>query len=71
MGNDDSKSTKKDYNIPFNKKLNDEITKRINLKVSKNDESKFKKFLHKKFQKDFVNSNFSSNLIMKIKQLIK
>ena len=61
MGNDDSKSTKKDYNIPFNKKLNDEITKRINLKVSKNDESKFKKFLHKKFQKDFVVSNFSSN----------
>ena len=61
MGNDDSKSAKKDYNIPFNKKLNDEITKRINLKVNKNDESKFKKFLHKKFQKDFVNSNFSSN----------
>ena len=61
MGNDDSKSAKKDYNIPFNKKLNDEITKRINLKVSKNDESKFKKFLHKKFQKDFVVSNFSSN----------
>ena len=61
MGNDDAKSAKKDYNIPFNKKLNDEITKRINLKVSKNDESKFKKFLHKKFQKDFVVSNFSSN----------
>ena len=57
MGQDNGK--RKSIFIPFNQKLDDEISERISVIQSKKSSIKYKKFLKKQFIKNIEQSNFS------------
>ena len=57
MGQDNGK--RKSIFIPFNQKLDEEISERISVVQSKKSSIKYKKFLNKKFNKNIEPSNFS------------
>ena len=57
MGQDNGK--RKSIFIPFNQKLDEEISERISVVQSKKSSIKYKKILNKKFNKNIEPSNFS------------